>query len=160
MVRHFYSLQRSEYKIRKILTVIIILGFIVLGAFVIVPFRSEPPIPLVTAGNKEIPTTQGSYCWEGLFSAECVDKVYTSVLDMAKEYQPTVVSPNEEIKMDFKKEPETMVVERWIGNEHKETIEVKNSAIVVPNEEGSYIYHVLGYWKQGDVDYVFMIEVK
>lgn len=75
-----------------------------MSLFVFEPFRSEPLTPTITAGNTEIATTQGSYCWNGLLSTKCVDKVYTSPLEMAKEHKPTVVSPNEEIKIDFEKE--------------------------------------------------------
>lgn len=147
--------------IRKIFTVIIIIGLIVVGLFAFEPFSSAPPMPTVTAGDTKIPTTQGSYCWNGLFSAQCVDKVYTSPIDMAKEHKPTVVSPSEEIKIDFKKEPlaETLKVEQWIDEKYEE-LEVKNSSIVIPKEKGVYVYYVLANWKEGDGNYTFSVEVK
>ncbi len=147
--------------IRKIFTVIIIIGSIIIGLFACELFSSSPPTPTVTAGDTKIPTTQGSYCWNGLFSAQCVDKVYTSPIDMAKEHKPTVVSPSEEIKIDFKKEPlaETMKVEQWIDEKY-EKLEVKNNSIVIPKEKGVYVYYVLANWKEGDGNYAFSVEVK
>ncbi|MEH6945088.1 hypothetical protein V7014_25245 [Bacillus sp. JJ722] len=148
--------------IRKLIIAIIIIGLVVIGLFVFEPFRSEPPTPTVTVGNTKIATTQGSYCWNGLLSAQCVDKIYTSPLDMAKEHKPTVVSPNEEIKFDFKKEPiaETLEVEKWIDKDNIENIEVKNNSIVAPKEKGIYVFHILADWEQGDGNYAFSIEVK
>ncbi|ASN05633.1 hypothetical protein [Virgibacillus necropolis] len=146
--------------IKKFFTIIIVIGLIITGLFIFVPFKSEPPTPTVTAGGTTIPTTEGSYCWDGLFSAQCVDKVYTGPLDMAKEHNPTVVSPNEEIKIDFKKEPKTIEVEQWIDNENTGNIEVKTNSLLAPKEKGKYVYNVLADWKQGDVNYVFSIEVK
>ncbi|WP_010530531.1 hypothetical protein [Lentibacillus jeotgali] len=146
--------------IKKSFTIIIVIGLIITGVFIFVPFNSEPPTPTVTAAGTKIPTTQGSYCWDGLFSAQCVDKIYTGPLDMAKEHKQTVVSPNEEIKIDFKKEPKTIEVEQWIDNENTGNIEVKTNSILAPKEKGKYVYNVLADWNQGDVNYVFSIEVK
>ena len=113
--------------IRKVIITIIIIGFVSIGLFVLEPFRSEPPEPTVKAENERIATTQGSYCWNGLLSRECVDKVYGSPMDMAKEHKPTVISSNEEIKITFKKEPiaETLEVEKWTGEGNIEDVYLK-----------------------------------
>ena len=146
---------------KKLIIVLIVIGLIVIGLFFFEPFRSEPPTPTVTVGETTIPTTQGSYCWKGLLFAQCVDFVYTSSLEMAKEHKPTVVSPNEEIKIDFKKEPivETLRVEKWIDKDNLEIYEVKNNSIVAPKEKGIYVFHIFANWEQGDGNYVFSIEV-
>jgi len=148
-------------EIKRFLAFIIIIGLIVIGLFVLEPFHSEPPTPNVTAGDTKIATTQGSYCWNGLFSSQCVDKVYKNPLEMAKEHKPTVVSPNEEIKIEFKKAPiaGTMKVEQWIGEDNRE-IETNNNSIIVPTEKGVYVYYVLVDWKQGDGNYAFSVEVE
>lgn len=147
--------------IRKIFTLIITIGLIIIGLFAFEPFSSAPPTPIVKAGDTKIPTTQGSYCWNGLFSVQCVDKVYTSPIDMAKEHKPTVVSLSEEIKIDFRKEPlaETMKVEQWIDEKY-EKLEVKNNLIVMPKEKGVYVYFVSAEWKEGGGSYAFSVEVK
>lgn len=133
-----------------------------IGIFIFEPFRSEPPTPNVTIGDVDIPTTQSSYCWEGLLSAQCVDKAYTSLFDMASTHKPTVVSPNEKIKIEFKKNPiaGTMKVEQWVDEDNIQKVEVKNGSIVVPKEKGVYVYSVVSDWKQGDGNYAFSVEVK
>ncbi|WP_147296337.1 hypothetical protein [Halobacillus trueperi] len=147
--------------IRKIIITIIIIGFVI-GLFVLKPSRSEPPAPTVTTGNTEIATTQGSYCWDGLLSGKCVDKVYGSPMDMADEHKPTVVSPNEEINIIFQKEsmPETLEVEKWTGEGNREDIVVKNNSIAAPKEKGLYVYLISADWDEGDGNYAFSVEVK
>ncbi|ATP40844.1 hypothetical protein CSE16_12755 [Solibacillus sp. R5-41] len=89
----------------KKISLLIIIGLIMIGIFIFEPFRLEPPTPNVTIGDVDIPTTQGSYCWKGLFLAQCKDMAYTSLFDMASTHKPTVVSSNEKIKIEFKIKP-------------------------------------------------------
>ncbi|WP_342578080.1 hypothetical protein [Psychrobacillus sp. FSL K6-2843] len=147
--------------IRRILTVSII-GLIIIGFFVFEPFCSEPPSPTVTVGKTKISTTQGSYCWNGPISAKCVDMVYTSPLDMAKKHTPTSVSPGEEIKIDFRKDPidESLIVEQWIDEENVNAIQMKDNSIVAPKEKGVYVYYITADWKQGDGNYAFSVVVE
>lgn len=138
-----------------------IIGLVVIGLFVFEPFRLEPYTPTVTAGDDTIPTTLGgSYCWKALLVAQCVDSGY-GPLDIATTYKPTVVSPSEEIKIDFKKEPiaETLRAEKWIDKDNVESVEMKNNSIVAPKEKGTYVFRIFAGWKQGDGDYTFSIEV-
>ena len=146
----------------KKISVLIIIGLVVIGIFIFEPFRSEPPTPKVTAGDVDIPVTQGSFCWNGLLSVQCVDKIYTSPLDMAAKHKPTGVIPTEEISITFKKDPleGTMEVEQWADENNIKDIEIKNDIITVPEEKGVYVYHVRANWKQGDGNYAFSIEVK
>ncbi len=143
----------------KILTIINIIAVIAIVIFIIQPLRTAPPKPNVTVGDVAIPTTEGSYCWGGFFSGQCVDKEYTSVVAMAEEYQPNVVSQNEKIKVTFDKKPKTLEVERWMGEE-VERVEIKGGFLGVPKEKGVYVYHIRANWKQGDGSYVFSVEVK
>ena len=126
------------------------------------PFRSEPPTPSVTIGDVSIHTTQGAFCWEGLISSQCVDKIYTSPLEMAAEHKPTVVSSNEEVTIKFKKAPlkGTIVVTQWMGENNTKSITVKNDKFKVPKEKGKYVYYVIANWEKGRGSYAFSIEVK
>ena len=148
-------------EIRKI-SVLILIVLIVIVVVIFEPFRSEPPTPSVKIGYVHIPTTQGSFCWQGLISNQCVDKIYASPLDMAAEHKPTVVHSNEEITIKFKKVPVegTMVVKRWVDENNIQSITVKNDKFKVPKEKGIYVYHVMANWEKGSGNYAFSIEVK
>ena len=138
------------------------IALIFIAIFIFEPFRSEPPAPNVTAGGKDIPTTQGSYCWNGLLFSQCVDFIYSTPLEMAKEHKPTKVSPNETIKIEFKKDPAsgTLEVEQWIGENDIKKVEINDDSIKVPDEKGIYVYHIMARWEQGDGNYAFSIEVR
>jgi hypothetical protein len=146
---------------KKIIALIII-GLMLTGILIFEPFRTEPPTPIVTAGNNKIKTTQGSYCWGGLLRGQCVDKIYSSPIDMANQHKSTAVSPNEKIKIEFKKDPidGTIEVEQWINKENIEKIEVINDSFLAPKEKGIYVYYLRATWKQGDGNYAFRVEVK
>lgn len=133
-----------------------------MGLFVFEPFRSDPPSPAVTAGNTKILTTQGSYCWSGFLSTKCVDKVYTSPLDMAKEHQPTAVSPSEVIQIDFRNNPiaKNVKVEQWKDEKRVTKMNMKNNAIVAPKEKGVYVYYMKAKWHNGDGSYAFSVMVQ
>lgn len=147
--------------IRKIIALIII-ALIGIGLFIFQPFSTEPPSPNVKVGYVHIPTTQGSYCWNGLISQQCVDKIYGSTLEMAAEHKPTVVSPNKEVSIKFRKSPleGTMEVTQLDDQNNSQMITVKNGKIKVPNEKGIYVYRVTASWAKGSGNYVFSIEVK
>ncbi|MBN8192098.1 hypothetical protein JI667_08055 [Bacillus sp. NTK074B] len=145
---------------RKVLAISNIMAAMAILLFIIQPFRTAPPTPKVTTGGVSIPTTEGSYCWDGLFSSQCVDKAYSSEAAMAGEKKRTVVSPGEKIIVKFQKKPEKINAERWIGNEQGESVKVQNHMIVVPKEKGIFVYHLVAHWKQGDGSYSFLVEVK
>ncbi|MGE7835230.1 hypothetical protein [Viridibacillus arvi] len=142
--------------------VFIIIGLIVICTFIFEPFRSEPPTPKITTGKSVIPTTQGSFCWDGPLFARCVDKIYSSPLEMAKVHKPMIVSPNQEIKIKFKKEPlaGTLIVEELRNENSIKNIKVKNAKISAPKEKGVYFYLVIANWKNGSGNHAFSIEVK
>ena len=146
---------------RKTFTVIFIIVMMI-AMFVFEPFSSEPPAPTVTAGNTNIPTVQGSYCWDRIFSSQCVDKAYTSTLDMAKSHRPTTVSPNQKVIIEFSKEPiaGTFTVEQLIDEENSIETKISDDSITVPQEKGIYSYHIRADWKQGGGNYAFSVEVK
>ncbi|MCR8849373.1 hypothetical protein NQ095_13205 [Rossellomorea sp. SC111] len=145
---------------RKILAMANIIAVIAIIVFMIKPFQTSPPTAIVTAGEVAIPTTQGSYCWDGLFSGHCVDKAYGSIVAMGEEYKPTAVSPGEKIKVTFNKKPKKVEAEQWIGEEQVKRVELKNHTIMVPDRKGIYMYHLVAHWKQGDGSYAFSVEVR
>ncbi|WP_060673642.1 hypothetical protein [Rossellomorea vietnamensis] len=145
---------------RKALALSNIIAVIAIILFIIQPFRTAPPTPTVTAGEESIPTTEGSYCWKGFFSGECVDKAYSSVVAMAGEEKPTVVSPGEKITVKFNKKPQHLAAEQWNGEEQAEGVSVRNHTIIVPEKKGVYVYHLVAHWKQGDGSYAFSVEVR
>jgi hypothetical protein len=65
------------------------------------PFRLEPPTPRISVAETEIPTKQGSYCWDGFSFPQCVDTIHATPIDMTASCTQTRVSKNEKIDIEF-----------------------------------------------------------
>lgn len=140
----------------------VIFAVLILAIAIIEPFRMEPPTPKVTVNGEEIPTTQGSYCWHGMIFAQCADFIHTTPLDMAEEHDPTSVSPQQNIGIDFFREPldGTLEIEQWIDEDNSKEIELIHDSITIPQEKGIYVYHITALWKEGDGNYAFSVIVE
>lgn len=143
-------------------SVFIVVGILIIAIVIVKPFRLEPPTPKVSVGEREIPTTQGSYCWDAMLLAQCVDTIHTSPIDMTESHAPSIVSENDEIEIEFPigYQPENLRLEQWLDGRNSKIIEINNERIKVPNESSVYVYHVIADWNQGDGNYAFLIEVE
>ncbi|WLR57299.1 hypothetical protein LC048_10805 [Mesobacillus subterraneus] len=124
--------------------------------------KSNPPSPIITVDGKKLEVARGSYCWDGLFNATCADTISPPMLIEHHEINPVIISPESEVKIEYKKEPEenTLGVTRWLNNNEVEDVSLNNNVLVVPNEKGVYIYDVHARWEKGDSSYAFVIEVQ
>lgn len=140
----------------------IVVGILIIAIVIVKPFRLEPPTPKISVGEREIPTTQGSYCWDAMLLAQCVDTIHTSPIDMTESRAPSIVSKNDEIEIEFPigYQPENLRLEQWLDERNSKIIEINNERIKVPNESSVYVYHVIADWNQGDGNYAFLIEVE
>lgn len=147
---------RQTLSMKKLLLYAVVAGIIL---FVIIanPFRSSPPAPTVKAGHTTIQTTEGSYCWSGLTSSECVDKAYASIEDMAKEHTPTTVAPSETISLHFKDAPNVTVSETI--DDKSSDVPLTNNQFNAPKKPGIYIYSVSADWERGRGLYVFSVRI-
>jgi len=138
----------------------IITLFIIVFVLIIMLLNAGPPKPIVLSGNNKITIVQGSYCWKKITGTECVDKISPpEILDNNK-IVPFSVSPQSKIKINFKKQPEKVEVEKWMNNDESEKVIVEDNSISVPNEKGKYIYIISGRWDKGSSSYIFSIKVK
>ena len=121
-----------------------------------------PPKPKVMIDGDEIPFTQGSYCWTGLFSAKCVDMHYGGPFEMGTKHRPTAVSPNGEIRIQFQEPPlkGMLKITQWSDENNMQLVPAQNGKIKVPNEEGIFVYEIEARWSGGSSSYAFSIEVK
>ncbi|WP_211654919.1 hypothetical protein [Planococcus alpniumensis] len=143
-------------------SVFIIVGILITAIVIFKPFRLEPPTPKISIGEREIPTTQGSYCWDAILLAHCVDTIHTSPIDMTESHTPSIVSKNVEIEIEFPiaYQPKNLRLEQWFGENNSKIIEINNERIKAPDESGIYVYHVIADWNRGDGNYAFLIEVE
>ncbi|MDX1258900.1 hypothetical protein [Exiguobacterium sp. K1] len=126
------------------------------------PFRGTPPEPDVSVNGTDIAVTSGSSCWNSLLNSKCIDLSDSTPLDMTAEQTPTVVKPGQKIEVAFNDgpAPERIKAEQWQKNDTKKTIRLKNEQITAPDQKGVYTYHVYAWWKKGDGNVAFPVQVK
>ena len=146
----------------KWLPIFIVTLLVVLSFFVYNYMNAKPPMPNVKAeGNINIPVKQGSYCWDGFMSGECVDMVEPFMMSDKK---IAYVKPEEEIMITFNKKPlkESKIVTLWTKNksEPEDALLMADGIFLAPREQGVYAVSTHGIWKQGSASHVFFIEVR
>lgn len=125
------------------------------------PFRDEPPDPRVEVQGKSIPTVQGTFCWSGMFSGQCVDKIYVDGLHMTEKSKPVTVMPNEKIKISFDPKPDTIKILQFNNKKTSDPVTLKNNQLVTPKETGTYIYELQARWSEnGDGQFAFLIKIE
>ncbi len=141
----------------------LVLLIVVVGLVLYVePFRGSPPEPDVSVNGRNIGVTSGSSCWHSLLNSKCIDLSDTTPLDMAADQTPTVVKPGQKIEVAFNDgpAPERIQTEQWLKDVRTKTVQLKNEDLTVPTEKGLYIYHVSAWWKKGDGNVAFSVQVK
>ncbi|MEY9978557.1 hypothetical protein [Lysinibacillus sp. RC79] len=83
----------------KIISVLFIVGFV----WILMLLNAGPPKLIVLSEGKKITVLQGSYCWNKFTDSECVDKISPSEIIDDNNIVPFPVSPQSEIKINFKK---------------------------------------------------------
>lgn len=146
---------------KKYMWLIIILF---IGSFFIYadPFQSAPYSPVIKTEEKEtVDVTEGSYCWGSRFMFQCVDKVFTSAIDMAEAADLIEVRPGEVLIIDYSRKPMdgTLELTLWKSETEQERVEVNNMQFTAPSEPGEYVYEMRANWKKGDGIHAFRINV-
>ncbi|MFJ8089499.1 hypothetical protein ACIQ7N_15015 [Lysinibacillus sp. NPDC095746] len=132
----------------KAIKIGIITFFIVAFLLIIMLLNAGPPKPIVLSEGKKITVLQGTYCWSKFTGSECVDKISPSSIIDNNKIVPFSVSPQSEIKINFKKQPidEIEVEMEHLGESKK--IKVEGNVFSAPIEKGKYIYIISGRWKK------------
>lgn len=125
------------------------------------PFRDVPPDPHVEIQGKSIPTVQGTFCWSGMFSSQCVDKIYVDGLHMTEKSKPVTVMPNEKIKISFDPKPDTIKILQFNNKKTSDPVTLKNNQLVTPKKSGTYAYELQARWSEnGDGQFAFLIKIE
>lgn len=147
---------------KKFFTALLVIVIAVGLYFIVGVFDAKPPSPTISVDGKKIDVAQGSYCWDGLLNASCVDTISPPDLIAHDNIKPTIVSPESELNIEFTEQPSknTLAVNQWLDNKEVVNVPINNHVLKTPKETGVYVYDVHAGWKQGDAAYAFVIEVR
>ena len=140
--------------------VLVVLLILVVCIIVFEPFRGAPPNPDVEANGKNVPTVQGSYCWNSLLRSQCVDKTYRDGLDLAKRKTPVTVSAGASVRIELSGDLKSVKLSQWNDQKQGFPVALKKNQFNAPTEPGLYAYELNSRWKQGDGQFGFLLKVQ
>ncbi|QZY88211.1 hypothetical protein [Exiguobacterium acetylicum] len=137
-----------------------VLLILVVCVIVFEPFRGAPPNPEIEAKGKDVPTVQGSYCWDSLLRSQCVDKTYRDGLDLAKGKTPVTVSAGAPVRVELSGDLKSVKLSQWDDQKQESPIALKKDQFNAPTEPGLYAYELNSRWEQGDGQFGFLLKVQ
>ena len=84
----------------------------------------------------------------------------SDINDLAVEFNTLQVGKDGKLKIEIEENPSTIILNQWNEDETSDVVELKDNEIILPSEEGYYIYEVIVEWNKGKATYVFDINIK
>ncbi|MGI1806668.1 hypothetical protein ACRPK8_13155 [Exiguobacterium sp. TDN 0502] len=137
-----------------------VLLILVVCIIVFEPFRGAPPNPEVKAQGKDVPTVQGSYCWDSLLRSQCVDKTYRDGLDLIKGQKPVVIAAGKSVSVELFGNPKQVKLIQSDNQKKESIVTLKDDRFKAPTKPGIYAYELNSCWKKGDGQFGFALKVE
>lgn len=83
-----------------------------------------------------------------------------SPMEAADQFDTLAVAKESKIEILLEDKASQITVHQWNENGLIEEVKLNENILMVPTEEGYYIYEVVGKWKNGETTLVFDIDVK
>ena len=151
--KQFINSKFKEKFMRKIFVILISLSML---TFISCSSNTLPPTLKVTNNTSEIATIKGNYDWlakNSMLKKESFRSEPESPMEIAENMEGTKVSPLSELNLEFNKKPKTVTVTA-LGESKNNQYTYEDNKIIVPKEEGTYIYEISAEWKQGHISYI------
>ncbi|MGN7117441.1 hypothetical protein [Lysinibacillus odysseyi] len=107
------------------------------------------------------PIKAGAYRWErrdGL-GTEIVQTDHASPYQSSKYIEAIHTNSNQKIEIKIEEDP-AIKVYLWNENGREKEIKLEDNQIVLPSDNGKYIYEVAADWPNGTISYTFVIEIR
>ncbi len=83
-----------------------------------------------------------------------------SPMEAADEFETLAVAKNSKIEIVLEDKTTNLTVHKWNENGGVEEVLLEDNVLTVPEEEGYYVFEVVGKWKNGETTLVFDLDVK
>lgn len=114
------------------------------------------PTLKVIFDTENILVKKGGYNWDT--GKESIIADSESPDQIADKMEGTEVKPESELMLDFSKKPNKVNVIDWSKLKNN-SYTFDNDKIIVPKEEGTYIYEIIAEWEQGQVSFTIKVIV-
>ncbi|MEH7458711.1 hypothetical protein V7183_16230 [Bacillus sp. JJ1127] len=116
------------------------------------------PLPKMTVkvDGQSLEVYEGSYCW----GSKCVDKI--GPRQIAAKHTPIIVPKNSKavFSVNSTRKQKSIDVTMFHNGADIPVALNKSNTIPLPNEPGTYVYHIGVFWEQGDAGYIFQVKVE
>ena len=117
-----------------------------------------PPSPLgfVRIDETSYEMLKGGFEWRKGNMTSQTDSL--SPTQAAEHFKAIEVKPNSEVYIEVEQKPKLSI---YLWEEEKtKTIQLDENQMTLPEDEGRYIYEVRAAWENGEVSYIFVVEVQ
>lgn len=150
-----YGRKKYEKILILILSVIYISGCNVLSSF----DTFEPVEGKIVSDNKEYTMIIGDFEWvEEDFEAN--KKSNLDKKGLADEFDTLELEKGTKLKIEIDGSPLSLKINEESEDGSVKSIDIRESEITLPTNEGYYIYEVNAKWNEGNISYVFDVNIK
>lgn len=115
---------------------------------------SDIPSLTVTNNNQEVTVERGGYSWTVKNTNRTTD--IDGPEKIAENMEGDIVLPNTQLNMKFTQTPSKVNV-IYCGELKDVEYSFTENSIIVPKEEGIFVFEVAGEWEQGRVSYFLSV---
>lgn len=112
----------------------------------------------VTTDGTEISVEKGAYSWDTEKHSVSVDAA--SWEQIAEKMEGTKIAPQSELILDFSKQPNRVsIMNQNYSGTNIPSYTFADNKLVVPEEEGTYVYEIIGGWDEGEISFTIKVIV-
>jgi len=130
---------------------------IIIALFIV--YYEQIPSLNITYKNSKIEVLQCPFHWDSISRGSAYYD-YAPAIMLATRINATTVEPQASLNFNFSKKTDDFYFDISVDKERSEGYKSMNNEIVVPTEKGTYVFDVIGKWRQGEVLYIFKIIVE
>ena len=112
----------------------------------------------VTMDGTEISVEKGAYSWDTGKHSVSVDAA--SWEQIAEKMEGTKIAPQSELILDFSKQPNRVsIMNQNYSGTNIPSYTFADNKLVVSEEEGTYVYEIIGGWDEGEISFTIKVIV-
>lgn len=113
----------------------------------------------VIVGNKDYRMVIGEFEWKEVdFEARKVSD--SDVCELADQFPTIEVVEENKLTLDIEQGPSSIMVNQWDEDGTIVETELLDNEIILPEDAGYYIFELIAEWNEGEITYVFDVDIK
>lgn len=129
-----------------------------------IPTNANPPIykqpqGKITLGNQDYPMVIGKFEWiEGKSEMRTLGN--PDIYELADTFDTLEGEKGNKLQIEIEQNPISLIIKQVNAEGTVNEIQIEDNEITLPTDEGYYIYEVIATWNEGEISYIFDIDIK